>query len=311
MYHASTQSKVNARTREYLGVWKEEYVGFWKCLRGKDAGRETGALKKLEKKKIYHGILLRDTLVLSCLLIKALICLAEGKEAGMCADIIAKLKAMPSGSWASTMLYLQELPGSVARRLSLFICFHPSSAVTQQTMTTATGKNRGLPFFAKDDTSHVRIDHIHHLNYLPPPPMWKNRSVPLGWHLRQFEGGLRLAAGTTAQKVQLQLLFIRTASVEGHLSPDRYIFRSKNFSVRKDWRKGHAKCWIITDSNRFDKRMIYLWALRLTQNVGQLIRPPQHPTTWQCPVFHAANMSAVITAFVGDDVTNIVRTIRG
>lgn len=49
-------------------------------------------------KKIYHGILLRDTLVLSCLLIKALICLAEGKEAGMCADIIAKLKAMPSGS---------------------------------------------------------------------------------------------------------------------------------------------------------------------------------------------------------------------
>lgn len=58
-----------------------------------------GKVKKLEeKKKKYHGILLRDTLVLSCLLIKALICLAEGKEAGMCADIIAKLKAMPSGS---------------------------------------------------------------------------------------------------------------------------------------------------------------------------------------------------------------------
>lgn len=48
--------------------------------------------------------------MLSCLLIKALICLAEGKEVGMCADIIAKLKAMPSGSWASTMLYLQESP---------------------------------------------------------------------------------------------------------------------------------------------------------------------------------------------------------
>lgn len=64
----------------------------------KDAGRESWELKKLEGKKIYHGILLRDTLVLSCLLIKALICLAEGKEVGMCADIIAKLKAMPSGS---------------------------------------------------------------------------------------------------------------------------------------------------------------------------------------------------------------------
>lgn len=51
-----------------------------------------------EKIYIYHGILLRDTLVLSCLLIKALICLAEGKEAGIRADIIAKLKAMPSGS---------------------------------------------------------------------------------------------------------------------------------------------------------------------------------------------------------------------
>lgn len=57
-------------------------------------------VKKAARKKIYiyHGILLRDTLVLSCLLIKALICLAEGKEAGIRADIIAKLKAMPSGS---------------------------------------------------------------------------------------------------------------------------------------------------------------------------------------------------------------------
>lgn len=71
-------------------------------------------------KEIYHGILLRDTLVLSCLLIKALICLAEGKEAGLCGDIIAKLKAMPSGSWASTMVYLQEHPGSVPHCIYLF-----------------------------------------------------------------------------------------------------------------------------------------------------------------------------------------------
>lgn len=71
----------------------------WECARVKDAGRESWELKKLQGKKyIYHGILLRDTLVLSCLLIKALICLAEGKEAGIRADIIAKLKAMPSGS---------------------------------------------------------------------------------------------------------------------------------------------------------------------------------------------------------------------
>lgn len=83
-----------------------------------------------KKKYIYHGILLRDTLVLSCLLIKALICLAEGKEAGIRADIIAKLKAMPSGSWASTMLYLQEPSCLVARRIYLFIyyefCYHIS-----------------------------------------------------------------------------------------------------------------------------------------------------------------------------------------
>lgn len=59
--------------------------------------REAQELKQQEKKK-YHGILLRDTLVLSCLLIKALICLAEGKEAGMFGDIISKLKATPSGS---------------------------------------------------------------------------------------------------------------------------------------------------------------------------------------------------------------------
>lgn len=59
--------------------------------------REAQELKQREKKK-YHGILLRDTLVLSCLLIKALICLAEGKEAGMFGDIISKLKATPSGS---------------------------------------------------------------------------------------------------------------------------------------------------------------------------------------------------------------------
>lgn len=52
----------------------------------------------MEKKKKKHGILLRDTLVLSCLLIKALICLAEGKEAGMCGDIISQLKGMASGS---------------------------------------------------------------------------------------------------------------------------------------------------------------------------------------------------------------------
>lgn len=68
----------------------------WECVRAKDREREAQELKQREKK--YHGILLRDTLVLSCLLIKALICLAEGKEAGMCGDIILKLKAMPSGS---------------------------------------------------------------------------------------------------------------------------------------------------------------------------------------------------------------------
>lgn len=93
-------SKVNAQTGEYLGcVRKEECMSCWECARVKDAGRESWELKKLQGKKyIYHGILLRDTLVLSCLLIKALICLAEGKEAGIRADIIAKLKAMPSGS---------------------------------------------------------------------------------------------------------------------------------------------------------------------------------------------------------------------
>lgn len=68
----------------------------WECVRAEDREREAQELKQREKK--YHGILLRDTLVLSCLLIKALICLAEGKEAGMCGDIISKLKAMPSGS---------------------------------------------------------------------------------------------------------------------------------------------------------------------------------------------------------------------
>lgn len=77
------------------------------CVPGKRQGVKAQELKQREKK--YHGILLRDTLVLSCLLIKALICLAEGKEAGMCADIISKLKAMPSGSRASTQLYLKEL----------------------------------------------------------------------------------------------------------------------------------------------------------------------------------------------------------
>lgn len=45
-----------------------------------------------------HGILLRDTLMLSRLLIKALICLAEGRKAGICGDIISRLKAMPSWS---------------------------------------------------------------------------------------------------------------------------------------------------------------------------------------------------------------------
>lgn len=81
-------------------VRKEEYMRCWECARVKDAGRECWELKKLQGKKIYIYImaLLRDTLVLSCLLIKALICLAEGKEAGIRADIIAKLKAMPSGS---------------------------------------------------------------------------------------------------------------------------------------------------------------------------------------------------------------------
>lgn len=60
-------------------------------------GKSPG-VKAAGGKKKYHGILLRDTLVLSCLLIKALICLAEGKKAGMCGDIISQLKAMPSGS---------------------------------------------------------------------------------------------------------------------------------------------------------------------------------------------------------------------
>lgn len=97
-----------------------------------------------------------------------------------------------------------------------------------------TGNRGQVFFFAKDDASHVCIDHIHQTNYLASA--WKNKSAPLGWHLRRLEDGLCLAAGTTAQKVQFQLLFIRTAVVEGHLSPDQYIFRSKNFykSVRKD-----------------------------------------------------------------------------
>lgn len=223
MYHAFTQSKVNARTRKFLGgggEWKKEYVGFWECLRCRK--RNPGVKEAGGKKNIYHGILLRDTLVLSCLLIKALICLAEGKEAGMCADIIAKLKAMPSGSWASTMLYLQELPSSVARRVYLFICYHLSSAVTKQTMTT-TGKKPGLPFLER--TIHHTCASIAFITQTIWPPAWKNKSAPLGWHLRRL---LRLAAGTTAQKVQLQLLFIRMALVEGHLSRDRYIFRSKN-----------------------------------------------------------------------------------
>ena len=60
--------------------------------------KRSPGVKATGGKKKYHGILLRDTLVLSCLLIKALICLAEGKEAGMFGDIISKLKATPSGS---------------------------------------------------------------------------------------------------------------------------------------------------------------------------------------------------------------------
>lgn len=78
-----------------------------------------------------------------------------------------------------------------------------------------TGKPRAS-VFSKDDTSHVHIDRIHHPNYLASA--WKNKSAPHGWHLRRLGDSLRLAAGTIAQKVQLQLLFIRTALVEGHLS---------------------------------------------------------------------------------------------
>lgn len=69
-----------------------------KSVEQKDTRSEAQELKQWKKSKKKHGILLRDTLVLSCLLIKALICLAEGKEAGMCGDIISQLKGMPSGS---------------------------------------------------------------------------------------------------------------------------------------------------------------------------------------------------------------------
>lgn len=103
MYHAFTQWKVNAQTRECLGCVyvcvKVRICGVLRMSERERCRKRNPGVKEAGRgKKIYHGILLRDTLVLSCLLIKALICLAEGKEAGMCADIIAKLKAMPSGS---------------------------------------------------------------------------------------------------------------------------------------------------------------------------------------------------------------------
>lgn len=68
------------------------------CKSKRHKKRSPGVKAAGEGGKKYHGILLRDTLVLSCLLIKALICLAEGKKAGMCGDIISQLKAMPSWS---------------------------------------------------------------------------------------------------------------------------------------------------------------------------------------------------------------------
>lgn len=75
-----------------------EYMGVLRMCSSERCRKRNQGVKGAGREKKYHGILLRDTLVLSSLLIKALICLAEGKEAGMCADIIAKLKAMPSGS---------------------------------------------------------------------------------------------------------------------------------------------------------------------------------------------------------------------
>lgn len=54
--------------------------------------------------------------MLSCLLIKALICLAEGKEAGMCGDIISKLKAM-----ASELSLHTALPKCVTHFIFIFI----------------------------------------------------------------------------------------------------------------------------------------------------------------------------------------------
>lgn len=67
------------------------------------------------------------------------------------------------------MLYLQELPSSVARRVYLFICFHLSSAVTSRRDDDDDDRKKTrAAFFGKDDTSHVRIDRIYHPNYLAP-----------------------------------------------------------------------------------------------------------------------------------------------
>lgn len=216
MHHAFTQSKGSTKNQEYLGCVEGRIGGVLRMSEKERCRKRNPGVKEAGRKKIYHGILLRDTLVLSCLLIKALICLAEGKEAGMCADIIAKLKAMPSGRWASTMLYLQELPDSVAHH----VCFFIFLIWVLQLWNKRWRENR---HFAKDVTSHMGIDCIHHPNYLVT--VRKDKLVPLVWHLRQLGDGLCLAARTNGWKIKLQLLFNRTALVEGHLSLDWYIFR--------------------------------------------------------------------------------------
>lgn len=60
--------------------------------------------------------------MLSCLLIKALICLAEGKEAGICGDIISRLKAMPSGELS--------LHTALPKGVTHFIFLHKRQDVT-------------------------------------------------------------------------------------------------------------------------------------------------------------------------------------
>lgn len=55
--------------------------------------------------------------------------------------------------------------------------------------------------------------------------------------------------------------------------------------------------------------MMYLWVLNLAQNVDWL--DPTTSNVLATYATYAASMLTVITAFVGEDVTNIVRIIRG